>query len=143
MNNQHKLTAVIESDLNSMAAKFPPVAAVTNQGNFLYVQRIRPGKELIARGYKMNNNEIIIPEVMYKVRELQYVNHKQELTKAFQADGWDGVIKYEAYMNSLKSAGRMQLTEMISGRRWHRKAIIYCRFHLVRHFLNIKKMITK
>lgn len=120
----------MERDLHKMAEGFPPVAATNAAGKFLTKQVKRSGADLIKENYQPAKGQPkIVPELMYMVNEIQYVNHKNKLIIAFQKDGWDGVLKYQAYIDSLKSAGLMQIEELVNGKKWYYKAWKYLGFY--------------
>lgn len=125
----HKITPALQNEIETLAKGFPKVAAIDKGGNPIYKMVQVSGATLLDRGYESTSSNPIFPKSLYAVREVQYVNHVVQMVRAYQEDGREGMIKYQAYIESLRTIQQLNFDKAIEGKPWYTRIGLYMKFY--------------
>lgn len=125
----YKISPAIQNEIEELAKKFPKVAAIGKSGKPVYKLVQVTGATLLDRGYKSTNSNPILSEGLYAVNEVQYVNHVVQMVRAYQEEGRGGIIKYQAYIESLRTIQQLNFDKSIDGKPWYTRIGLYMKFY--------------
>lgn len=125
----HKITPALQNEIETLAKGFPKVVAVGKSGKPVYKMVQVSGATLLDRGYESTLSNPIVPEGLYAVNELQYVNHVVQMVRAYQEGGREGMIKYQAYIESLRTIQQLNFDKAIDGKPWYTRIGLYMKFY--------------
>lgn len=90
----HKITPDLQKDIYLVASTLPPMARADKDGNPIYKQVVVPGTKVKKQDLKPGTP--LLPDAMYKLNELQYVNHAMVIIGLVQRDGPMAIKVYES-----------------------------------------------
>lgn len=97
---KHKITREVEEKIHLVASTLPPMGRTDASGKPVYKSVQVPGTKVKKEDLKPGTP--IIPTAMYRINELQYINHSMEMIRLVQRDGPGAIDIYQSDINALR-----------------------------------------
>lgn len=95
----HRIIPDVQRRIAAIAKELPPTAETKN-GEYVYKPVTVKGSHPQLNGQVLKDGTPLDPSAMYRINELQYVNHHKAMCDLFKRDGWQGVEDYQTAIQS-------------------------------------------
>lgn len=97
----HKITKDLQDKIYLVASTLPPMGKTNPDGSPVYKSVQVSGTQVKKEDLKPGTP--LIPNAMYKINQLQYVNHALEMIRLVQRDGASAIEAYESDIRALQT----------------------------------------